>query len=76
METSPGELFIVLDDSVSFMNATYDIRPTAVTANIDNEKLEEIAVALDLNASDLQPASLVLPDPYPLFFPLYGASMS
>ena len=41
METSPGELFIVLDDSVSFMNATYDIRPTAVTANIDNEKLEE-----------------------------------
>lgn len=66
IETSPGELFVVPDDSVAFMDATYDIHPTAGTANIDNEKLEEIAVALDLNASDLQPASLVLPDPYPL----------
>lgn len=66
METNSGDVFVVPDDSVPFTNGTFDIHPTAGTANLTSSDISDVANTLGISEWTVRPARLLLPSPYPL----------
>lgn len=65
IDTRSGDLFVVPGDSVPFTNGTFDIHPTAGTANLTATDIYDAANIMGISEWTVKPAYLKLPSPYP-----------
>ena len=65
IDTRSGDLFVVPGNSAPFINGTFDIHPTAGSANLTISDIYDVANTLGISEWTVKPASLKLPSPYP-----------
>lgn len=65
MAANPDSIFVVPSDSIPFINGTFDIHPTAGTANLSSADIYDAASILGISEWTVHPACLKLPSPYP-----------
>ena len=66
IDTRSGDLFVVPSNSIPFTNGTFDIHPTAGTANISDTDITDVASTLGISEWTVKRAYLKLPSPYPV----------